>query len=330
MQTELLATAAAEVDANHVDEQIFSQWASKRLALYQAMEQQAQVSIAQIMQGASELTVRMEAETTQLLERYRQEREAQQAQAEALRQELDTLRAQIAQERQAHAELLATQRQQEEERLAQQRQQEEERLAQQRQQASAEIEKQLTNAKAERAQILNAAHAERDSVVAETRRLSVRLAELQQALQSLLGVVPAALETKQPAPAVSTETTRLSPVAPLAEPAPMPRPTVVVPTAIIAAEENGSTAGDDAELASLRLIVEDVKSFTSASDLIDRLEQSQTITDVNLLQYEEETLLLSVRQIGDSSVKTMIENDLSDALEMVEMDHDTIRLRSRL
>jgi hypothetical protein len=319
MQTELLATAAAEVDANHVDEQIFSQWASKRLALYQAMEQQAQASIAQIMQGASELTVRMEAETTQLLERYRQEREAQQAQAEALRQELDTLRAQIAQERQAHAEQLATQRQQEEVRLAQQRQQ-----------TSAEIEKQLTNAKAERAQILNAAHAERDSVVAETRRLSVRLAELQQALQSLLGVVPAALETKQPAPTVSAETTRLSPVAPLAEPAPMPKPAVAVPTAIIAAEENGSTAGADAEHASLRLIVEDVKSFTSASDLIDRLEQSQTITDVNLLQYEEETLLLSVRQIGDSSVETMIENDLSDALEMVEMDHDTIRLRSRL
>jgi hypothetical protein len=104
----------------------------------------------------------------------------------------------------------------------------------------------------------------------------------------------------------------------------------VVATADISEIAATTDADAAAEESSRRLIVEDVKSFTSASDLIDRLERSQTITEVNLLQYEEETLFLSVRQVGDGSVETILESELGDALEMVNADPEVIRLRLRL
>src|SRR5690606_1002705 len=90
-------------DSDVAEEQVFSQWVNRRLALYQAMEQQVQTGVAHLLQLANEFTVRMGKETDDLLSRYRQQRLELQSQLEALRQEAQRSRQEMADERRAHA-----------------------------------------------------------------------------------------------------------------------------------------------------------------------------------------------------------------------------------
>jgi hypothetical protein len=176
------ATDAPPADASHdgAELQIFSQWTSRRLALYQDMQQQVQSSITQLMQLSSEFTMQLEEEVNSQLARYWSERATHQQELEQLRQAMNDLRLLMAQEQQAHRDTLTTTRHEEEARLAHERQQ-----------AQTEIDGRRTAAKEETEQLLRDAYAERDRVLAETRTLSARLAELQQMMQGMLGTVKA-------------------------------------------------------------------------------------------------------------------------------------------
>ena len=239
MQTDRNPMERAGTDYGLDGEPVFRQWATRRLTLYQDLGRHVQSTVTDLLQLASEFTVRMEEETNQLVERYRREQAQVEAQVEGMRREMDELRAQMDQEYQAHMErlrgaqqqqedelararqqqeeALARTRQQEEEdltqqreelarqrrdqedeltrqredereSLARQRQQQEDELAQLRQRALNAMEEQMRMAQEERDQMLREAYAERNRVFAQTRQLSTRLAELQQALQGLAGV----------------------------------------------------------------------------------------------------------------------------------------------
>ena len=239
MQTDRNPMERAGTDYGLDGEPVFRQWATRRLTLYQDLGRHVQGTVTDLLQLASEFTVRMEEETNQLVERYRREQAQVEAQVEGMRREMDELRAQMDQDYQAHMErlrgaqqqhemelararqqqeeTLAHARQQEEEdlarqrdelarqrrdqedeltrqrddereSLARQRQQQEDELAQLRQRALNAMEEQMRMAQEERDQMLREAYAERNRVFAQTRQLSMRLAELQQALQGLAGV----------------------------------------------------------------------------------------------------------------------------------------------
>ncbi len=228
MQTDRNPMETAGTDYGLDGEPVFRQWATRRLTLYQDLGRHVQSTVTDLLQLASEFTVRMEEETNQLVERYRREQAQVEAQVEGMRREMDELRVQMDQEYQAHMErlrgaqqqqeeALARTRQQEEEdlarqreelarqrrdqedeltrqrdderdSLARQRQQQEDELAQLRQRALNAMEEQMRMAQEERDQMLREAYAERNRVFAQTRQLSMRLAELQQALQGLAGV----------------------------------------------------------------------------------------------------------------------------------------------
>jgi hypothetical protein len=173
-------SATADASPDGAELQIFSQWTSRRLALYQDMQQQVQTSITQLMQLSSEFTMQLEEEVNSQLARYWSARASHQQELEEMRQAMNDLRMLMAQEQQAHRDTLATTRQEEEARLAQERQT-----------AQSEIEGRRAAAKDETEQLLRDAYAERDRVLAETRTLSARLAELQQMMQGMLGTVKA-------------------------------------------------------------------------------------------------------------------------------------------
>ncbi len=239
MQTDRNPIERAGTDYGLDGEPVFRQWATRRLTLYQDLGRHVQSTVTDLLQLASEFTIRMEEETNQLVERYRREQAQVEAQVEGMRREMDELRAQMDQDYQVHMErlrgaqqqqevelararqqqeeMLARTRQQEEEdlarqreelvrqrrdqedeltrqredereSLARQRQQQEDELAQLRQRALNAMEEQMRMAHEERDQMLREAYAERNRVFAQTRQLSMRLAELQQALQGLAGV----------------------------------------------------------------------------------------------------------------------------------------------
>jgi DNA repair exonuclease SbcCD ATPase subunit len=291
-------------NSDNTDEQSFSQWARKRFDLYQEVEQQAQSSIAHTLQLASEFSSRMEEEINQLLTRYHQERDELQSELESLQRQIQELRVTMSPERQEHIE-----------ELARQRQQEKTRIAQERQQAVESAEEQVEAARAEREQILHEAYAERDSVLAErdkslaerdrvlieTRQLSGRLADLQQGLQGLLGSVhTAAGQVQQSLP---TLVTTPAPQEPSASPPP----------------------------ASIVLVVEGIKDIIQANDLLDTLEEHPDIGQdgVHLEKLDQGTLELTIEQIDDETLESILRHQFSEMLEILETDRNTIWLRYR-
>jgi hypothetical protein len=264
----------------------------------------------------------MEAETDQLLARYRQQRAEQEAQLDTLHQEMRSLQEQMAKERQAHNET-----------LAKARQQGEALLAQQHRQALAAIEKQRAAAMAEREQILRDAYTERDRVLAETRQLSTRLAELQQALQGLLGVVTPMSAPAQPlaepqhntnsAPPIPETEMRNASTPPQAPPAPS-QPEASASDGAASAESADSAVPEER---GIRLAIENIDNFTSASRLIDKFEQSRAIEEVNLVEFEEGTLLLSIRHTPETTLENVLRGEFNKTLEFVEVTPDLIRLR---
>jgi hypothetical protein len=89
-------------------------------------------------------------------------------------------------------------------------------------------------------------------------------------------------------------------------------------------------AADEAAENPRRLVIEGVTRFTLASDLIDRLEQSPTIRDVDLLLYEQTTLLLYVQHDEDVALEALLRQELGDVLEVVQSKPDVIHLRVRM
>jgi hypothetical protein len=79
-----------------------------------------------------------------------------------------------------------------------------------------------------------------------------------------------------------------------------------------------------------RLVIEGVTRFALAWDLIDRLEQNPVIEEVNLLLYEENTLLLLVQHASGRGLNRLLEDEFGDMLEYVRSEGDAIYLVSRV
>jgi hypothetical protein len=79
-----------------------------------------------------------------------------------------------------------------------------------------------------------------------------------------------------------------------------------------------------------RLVIEGVTRFALAWDLIDRLEQNPVIEEVNLLLYEENTLLLLVQHASGHALNRLLQDELGDMLEYVRSEGDAIYLVSRV
>jgi hypothetical protein len=414
-------------ESGQVDEQVFSQWARERLALYRDMERHLQDGISHILELSTGFTARMEEETNHLLSRYREQRAAEQAQLEAIRQEMSDLRAAMVREQQEHAES-ASQRQRE---LDQE-------LVTLRQNTTAQIDEMMARAHQERDQLLRDTYAERDRVLAETQQLGNRLSELQQDLQRLLSTVmplafsddvmqlaPVMREVQREQTAQGTgsyeqgdtqmqvteqesaevlsapEYTEQEPeLAQAHEPASYDD---IADTALAGArdqdeemtlhEEPAEEAGEEETLAyddsfdayeeaparatddeedqlaleellaasdwqdpvegepardveweqaaqtveptdessnSTRLVIEGVTRFALAWDLIDRLEQNPVIEEVNLLLYEENTLLLLVQHASGRGLNRLLEDEFGDMLEYARSEGGAIYLISRV
>lgn len=346
-------SAQSSTDSGSIDEQVFSQWINKRLAFYQEMEQQVQNGVAGLFQMASDFTIRMEEETNRLLDRYRQQRQEQEAELATLQKELDQLREAMMRERQAHEESLSTTRREVEEQIARKRSEAEDQIKRQRAQAQTKIEQQIAAAKVEREQLLRDAYAERDRVREEIQQLSARMVQLQQALQGLLGAaaplaghraVPAIAPPSDPSVNTPSEHSIADDVAafldrhtaPDFEPLSDHEPTPAVPhvtSEVAQAYQNGTAPAVETTPSSAamttQITLEDVKTFTLASDVIDRLEQSAGIEAVDLLQYEQATLLIAVHHQPNVSWDQVLKDVLNDAFEMVDSGQGMLRLRSR-
>ncbi|MBU6333184.1 MAG: hypothetical protein KGS47_02175 [Chloroflexi bacterium] len=222
------------------DEQRFSEWAHKRLSLYQTVDQQIQARIEQAVQFASTLTRQMEQEAELLLGRYREMRLEQQNARDLLVKEIADLRAQSAQERaaataeinqmriQAQAEMQQL-RQHTEAELARREAEAQSRITHDLQQAEADLNAMRQQAETEVAQMLQDAYEERDRLRTETRSLSDRLAGLQRSLADLFqitGAVNPAGAAEPPA-----ERPRVVPPAPRPTPPPPPAPRATPPVA---------------------------------------------------------------------------------------------------
>jgi hypothetical protein len=302
MQPEPPSPIAAGVDTGTADEQVFSQWTTKRLTLYQEFDQQVQSNVAHMMEMARELMARMEAESENFLTRYRQQRAELQTQIDALQSEVSNTRAAIKQEQQAQGE-----------RLEKERREHETRLQQERQRARAEIEQEAAAAAAQREELLREAHWERDQVRAETQQLSARLAELQQALRGLLGPLTGQPAAGDPAPPLTKTTKLLEPV---------PEESVAAP----ATNGSATPAAEGAGQRETKLIIEGVSRFADASNLIDRIEALPSIEAVNQLQYEQNVLILSIRHPADVAAEELLGQALEDSLHVVQADRDTVRM----
>lgn len=273
---------------SHGEEQTFSQWARKRLELYQSIEQQTQSSIAQTLQLAADFTSRMEEDANRILSRYHHERAELQSQVDNLQREINELQ----------------------DTMERERQEQKARLAIEQQQMTRTLEKQQNAAMSTREKLLRDAYAERDRVVSETQQLSAHLADLQHALQGILGG------------SRSTTTSLLSAHS-------------TAQTEVEDAEEaeavEEAEATEDAEAVEehepgILLIIEEVDSFILASEVMDRFEQNEAIDEVTLVQYEQNTLRLAVQHIEGESIDRIVDDIFGSALEVVERDQHTIRL----
>src|SRR5690606_17179518 len=240
-----------------------------------------------------------------LLSRYRQQRLELQSQLEALRQEAQRLKQEMADEQRAHAM-----------HMAKVRQQEEEELARRRREVLAAIEAEQAAARAEREELLRQAYAERDRVLAEIRALSARLAELHRSLQQLAGsgMVAALLNS------ASADTS--SPQVEDGREESAPAGTN---------EENEPDRGDArASDPLIQLVIEGVESLSAARALVEMLESSSKFEEVTLLVFEEPTLHLAVQPAPGVSVTTVLERDFSETLEIVIRGEEIIHLCPRL
>ncbi|HYN90188.1 MAG TPA: hypothetical protein VER55_16755 [Ardenticatenaceae bacterium] len=193
-------TSPSDATLQRDDELAVRHWIGERVRFYQTMNQQFGAGIAQLGQMAADITARMEEEANRLLTHYREQREAELAGLDAARRERQQQDAELAVLRQQTTVEI------EEQRAAAQA--ERDRLLRD---AHAERDRVLEETRNERDRLLGDTYAERDRVLEETRRLSTQLAQLQQALQNLLGgagtgsppTAPASPTGVAPAPVVA-------------------------------------------------------------------------------------------------------------------------------
>lgn len=296
------------------EEQTFRHWSSQRLALYQEMEHQLQSGIEQLLQLGNQYVVRLEDETSNALNAYREQRASYRQEIETTRQELAQLRDAFEHERQA----LMAEREQE-------RTQHEARLVFTRQQAQDEAQR-----------ILAEARAERERVVEETRLLSERLHGLQQMLRDMLGsavlaATPAATPSRAPDYPLPT-----APVAPLATTQPVAT-TNGVPAHPIPAQPLGSAAGIVANsdavglppLATITVCFHDIDSFVVASEIIDALAILLPDGNPTIVSYEQKILQLSLYAPPEQSILSILRDRFANQFFVQQEAEQLIKLYRR-
>lgn len=328
------------------EEQRFSEWIQKRLSLHQMMEQQVQASIKQTVHFGSEFTKQLEEETERLMARYRRQRLDQLQLRDALRQEVSELRTALADERRLHDAS-----------LAQARSQAESEIAQAWRQFETEIGQQRAAARGDRERLLREAYAERDRVIAETRQMSARLAELQRSLSDLLRLASA---PEQPPPAARTYALTEAPHA--VEPPPshpdLTRPLADEPALFTIADRSAEENDEDEDQADERadqdnlaltqplgavtiettepveaeytfeyqVLFRDVQSFVVASDLLDQVSRMSGIEGTRLVEYEQNELTIAVTYGGSLPLAALLKDELSAVARLVDQRGEQVHL----
>ncbi|WP_129670589.1 hypothetical protein [Candidatus Chloroploca sp. Khr17] len=328
------------------DEQRFSEWIQKRLAIYQTLEQQIQTSIQQTVEFGGEFTRQLEQETERFIARYRRQRQEQIQMRDALRQELADLRMALAEERRQH-----------EQALSQARHQADQERAQTRQQVAAEVAQQRASAKADCERMIREAQVEREQILAETQQMSAQLMDLQRSLSNMLkpmssvGLPPASTsEAKKKTELAERSYARVSEAPSTVTPPPVranwPEPSVrpfapdaplfqpdPEPQQIVEATSSGESAvvvepAPSAEPASptappeqteYMVHFKNVQSFIIASDLLDRIGNLNGIESTRLVEYEHQQLSVAVSYQGAIPLERMLKERLSEVTVVVDV-----------
>lgn len=302
---------SSSVESNSTEIETFSQWSNRRFEIYQQVEEQSQEQVAHILQLARELTMKMEEEAAQLLTRYQNERSAVQAQIDEARQHVQQL------------------------------QQEKDQLERECQQAKEAIEEHRKTARKEREHIIQEAYAERDRILTEAHKFVQRLVgqRFSYSPEKLSATIKKAAEEgggAEYADMHASHSTRLT--AHEAEAFDEVEDEYTEEAA--AADDEGSakpsaarrqvaTSEATADDGVLHLIIEGVESFILASELIDRFEEHSLTEGVNLSQYEQKTLQLSIQQLHEGTIEQLIREEFRDTLEILDVDGNMVWLRYR-
>ncbi len=293
MSTHQEKPQSIQPDSEYAAEQTFRAWATRRLELYRETEQQVQNGIEHMLQLASELTRKMEEEAEQLIARYQREREIFEREIDTLRQELQTMRVAMAEERLSHQD-----------RLKRERQRHDADLQQQQQQANEKIERQMAEANVQHERFLTEAYADRDRVLEETRQLSEQLGVLRQSLQGLLG-------SASPQPELSRS-------AAMPSPAKNQTQSDSLDQSLVSEEQS-----EDGSM----LHVENVGSISQASELMDSIAQHEAVMSATLISFEHELLVLALDHDPSLKIADLLREEFADQVEVIEARPDATRLR---
>jgi hypothetical protein len=315
---------------DHADEQKFSHWSSQRLGLYQQAEQQVQEGIANLVQLANDLKLRMEEESKQMIEGYRQQRTTLQSEIDSLRVEEAALRKSLADERALHEADLAKTFTQETQRLDALR----------------------AATSQDCAQMIARATEERDRIITESRHLSTQLASLQQALQQIASVsafLPTVPSAPMPQPVVAQPVSPARPVEQAVAPQPLianevvVQPPVQIEPVLPAQSVEPAPADVDPlpvqehiptglpQVEGFHLYIEQVGNMLEASALIDQLKQIEGIRRVTLVHFEAQLLHISLNYTGEgAALEQIITESSGGALLPLSVDRHTLRMRRQL
>lgn len=299
------------MESNSTEIETFSQWSNRRFEIYQQVEEQSQEQVAHILQLARELTMKMEEEAAQLLTRYQNERSSVQAQIDEARQHVQQL------------------------------QQEKDQLERECQQAKEAIEEHRKTARKEREHIIQEAYAERDRILTEAHKFVQRLVgqRFSYSPEKLSATIKKAAEEGGAEYADmhmhASHSTRMT----AHEAEAFDEVEDEYPEEAAATDDEGKAkpsaarrqvATSEATVEGMwHLIIEGVESFILASELIDRFEEHELTEGVNLSQYEQKTLQLSIQQLHEGTIEQLIREEFEDTLEILDVDSNMVWLRYR-
>lgn len=339
-------------ETSTTEAQTFRQWSTKRFEIYQHLEHQAQSSIANVIALVQDFAAQMETESAQLLTKYHQERSQIQAELEALRREVQGLqqdKARLTTECEQARDSIATYRQaalSEREKIMSDAYAERDRVLAEVQQI---VLQQIGQG------IFRAHKPPTEPIPSAVQHPSDDHAPYAAATTT----TPTETHAKGDEPHAQEDTDRKhepvhgedSPPQPASNGvgAPMPDQTKEKEQPAEAPVQKESPADSDDEPATdepatdepatdeaeqeehhdIRLIIEGVESFILASELIDSFESCAVIEGVNLTQYEQSILQLSVQNIVGESIEDVIHNEFGESFDILEVEDDAVRLRYR-
>lgn len=344
-------SAPTSVDTSTTEAQTFRQWSTKRFEIYQNLEQQAQSSIANVIALVQDFAAQMETESAQLLTRYHQERSQIQAELEALRREVQGLqqdKARLTTECEHARDSIATYRQaalSERDKIMSDAYAERDRVLaevqqivlQQIGQGMFRVQKPPTEPIPPAVQHPTDDHAPFAAAAMPTETQVVEEPHTKgEEPHAREGIdrkhEPVREEDSPPQPASNGVG---APMPDQAEEKEQPAEVPVQDEQPADVDEEPTTdeaITDEAEQEDhrdIRLIIEGVESFILASELIDSFESCDVIEGVNLTQYEQSILQLSVQNIVGESIEDVIHTEFGESFDILAVEDDGVRLRYR-